>query len=74
MGTAEAVHQCAMCKGVFPGPGVQMGGEIYCCDKCADRDQNKMHMVAAMAPKVIGVLSVGALLGYLVGRNQDKWF
>lgn len=69
MGTADALETCAMCGGHFPGAGIESAGKMYCCDKCADRDQNKMRMVAAMAPKIIGLLTIGALVGYFLGRK-----
>lgn len=72
MATADALNTCAMCGGRFPGPGIEAGGEIYCCDKCADRHQHKMRLVTAMAPKVIGILGIGAVLGYLVGRKRSR--
>lgn len=72
MDTVDALNTCAMCGGHFPGRGIEAGGEVYCCDRCADRHQHKMHRVTAMAPKVIGILSIGAALGYLVGRNRSN--
>lgn len=59
-----------MCGGHFPGPGIEGVGMVYCCDKCADCDQNKMHMVAVMAPKVLGMLTIGSVIGYLLGRRR----
>ena len=72
METTESMQTCAMCSGRFPGPGIENSGKLYCCDKCADYHQHKLHMVAAMAPKLVGILGVGAILGYLVGRNRSK--
>jgi len=66
----EPLHSCAMCGGKFPGPGIEDGGKLYCCDKCADYHQHKSHMLAAMAPKLVGILGIGALIGYMVGRNR----
>lgn len=70
METTESMHSCAMCGGKFPGPGIEAEGKLYCCDKCADYDQHKSHMVAAMAPKLVGILGVGAFIGYMIGRNR----
>lgn len=72
MATAIPLNTCAMCGGHFPGDGIEAGGKAYCCDKCADRDQHKLHMLAAMAPKIIGVLAAGAALGYLLGRGRSR--
>lgn len=70
MEETESMQSCAMCGGRFPGPGIENEAKVYCCDKCADFHQHKSHMVAAMAPKVLGVLGIGALLGYLIGRKR----
>ena len=70
----EVMQTCAMCGGRFPGPGMEAGGKLYCCDKCADYHQHKLHMVAAMAPKLVGILSLGAMVGYLIGRNRKPPF
>ena len=70
MEATENMHTCAMCKGRFPGLGIEAEGKLYCCDKCADYDQHKSHMVAAMAPKLVGILGIGGLIGYMVGRNR----
>lgn len=72
MNTTMTLNSCAMCGGYFPGPGVEAGGKVYCCDKCADRDQHKLHMLTAMAPKIMGMLAIGAALGYLLGRGRSK--
>lgn len=69
MHASESMQSCAMCAGLFPGPGIIDHGKAYCCDKCADYHQHKLHMLAAMAPKLIGVLSIGAIIGYLVRRK-----
>ncbi len=74
MEITESMHVCAMCSGRFPGPGIENEGKLYCCDKCADYHQHKFHMVAAMAPKMIGILGVGAIVGYIIGRNRSKLF
>jgi hypothetical protein len=70
MQASQSMHTCAMCSGQFPGPGVETAGQVYCCDKCADYDQHKSHMLAAMAPKVVGILGLGAFIGYLLGRSR----
>ncbi len=70
MEATESMHSCAMCSGKFPGPGIEAEGKLYCCDKCADYDHHKSHMVAAMAPKLVGILGIGALIGYMVGRKR----
>ena len=71
MTTPEAMQTCAMCAGQFPGPGIQNQGKVYCCDKCADYHQHKLHMLAAMAPKLVAVLGVGAIIGYHVGYRRS---
>ncbi len=68
----EVMQICAMCGGRFPGPGIEASGKLYCCDKCADYHQNKFRMVAAMAPKLVSILSIGAIVGYFIGRNRNK--
>jgi hypothetical protein len=70
--TIEVMQTCAMCGGRFPGAGIDAGGKLYCCDKCADFHHHKLHMVAAMAPKLVGILSIGAMVGYFIGRNRNK--
>ncbi len=70
MEETEGMKACAMCGGRFPGPGIESEGKVYCCDKCADYHQHKSHMAAAMAPKVLGVMGIGAILGYLIGRKR----
>ena len=72
MQAIEAMQICAMCGGQFPGPGIAASAKLYCCDKCADYHQHKFHMAAAMAPKLVGILSIGAIVGYLIGRNRNK--
>jgi hypothetical protein len=72
--TIEVMQTCAMCGGRFPGAGIDAGGKLYCCDKCADFHQHKLHMVAAMAPKLVGILSIGAIVGYFIGRSRNKTF
>ena len=67
----ELMQRCAMCGGRFPGPGINASDKVYCCDKCADFHQHKAHRVAAMAPKLLGILSLGAILGYFIGRHRD---
>lgn len=71
MTAPETMQTCAMCAGQFPGPGIQNQGKVYCCDKCADYHQHKLHMLVAMAPKLAAVLGVGAIIGYLVGRRRN---
>lgn len=68
---SESMQTCAMCAGRFPGPGIQNQTKVYCCDKCADYHQHKLHMLIAMAPKLVGVLGVGAIVGYLVGQRRN---
>lgn len=72
MDATTPLNTCAMCGGHFPGNGIETAGKIYCCDKCADRDQHKLHMLTAMAPKIGAVLAVGAALGYLLGRQSKR--
>lgn len=73
MGTkhVDVMQTCAMCGGQFPGPGVTAGDKLYCCNKCADYHQHKLHLVAAIASKLIGILSLGAIIGYLIGRSRS---
>lgn len=66
MNASESIQSCAMCAGLFPGPGIVEHGKVYCCDKCANMQQHKLRGLLAMAPKLIGVLSVGAIFGYLI--------
>lgn len=68
----ETMQICAMCGGRFPGSGIEVSGKLYCCDKCEDYHQHKFHMVAAMAPKLVGILSIGVIIGYFLGRNRGK--
>lgn len=75
MEATDSMNTCAMCNGRFPGPGIESPGidskgKLYCCDKCADYHQHKLHMVAAMAPKIVGILGIGAFIGYLIGRRR----
>lgn len=63
MQSTEAMNTCAMCEGRFPGPGIESESQLYCCDKCADYAHHRLHMVAAMAPKVLGMLAIGGLIG-----------
>jgi len=70
----RAMHTCAMCGGKFPGPGMEIEGKLYCCDKCADFGEHKTHMIAAMAPKVAAVFTLGACVGYIVGRRVSRWY
>ena len=70
MEAPEPMLSCAMCGGKFPGPGIEDGGKLYCCDKCADYHQHTSHMLAAMAPRLVGILGIGALIGYMIGRNR----
>ena len=72
MEAIESMQTCAMCGGRFPGPGIEKEGNAYCCDKCADYHLHKLHMAAAMAPKVLGILGIGALIGFFIGRNRRK--
>ncbi len=74
METTESMQICAMCRGRFPGPGIENEGKLYCCDKCADYHRHKLHMAAAMAPKLLGILGVGAVAGYFLGRSRRKLF
>ena len=71
MNVPALMQICAMCAGQFPGPGVQSQGNVYCCDKCADYHQHKIHMLAAMAPKLAGVIGVGAMIGYFIGQRRN---
>ena len=64
------MQACAMCGGLFPGTGIIHQGKAYCCDKCADMSQRKLKMLKAMAPKVLGVLGLGAFFGYLFARKM----
>ena len=66
MHASESMQSCAMCAGLFPGPGIVEHGKVYCCDKCATMQQHKLRGILAMAPKLIGVLSIGAILGFLI--------
>lgn len=66
MNTAETMQSCAMCSGLFPGPGIVDHGQLYCCDKCANMHQHKFSGLMAMAPKLLVVLSIGATIGYLI--------
>ncbi len=70
--TTESWNACAMCGGKFPGPGIELSGNYYCCDRCAEYSQHKSHMVLAMAPKLAAVLAIGAGLGYLFARHRGR--
>ncbi len=69
MNAPESMQACAMCAGLFPGPGITDAGKVYCCDKCADFHQHKLRRLGAMAPKLISILSVGVIIGYLIRRK-----
>lgn len=64
------MQTCASCGGHFPGPGIQSKGKVYCCDKCAEAAQNKLRMLVMMAPKLAGIMGIGAIVGYLLGNNR----
>lgn len=73
MRVTESMHTCATCSGKFPGPGIEEAGKLYCCDRCADFGQHKTHMLAAMAPKVAGVLALGVVAGFFLSRSTRNW-
>ncbi|MBT9568243.1 MAG: hypothetical protein IV085_08080 [Thiobacillus sp.] len=73
MRITESMHTCSMCGGKFPGPGIEEEGKLYCCDRCADFGQHKTHMLAAMAPKVAGVLALGLVAGFVLSRGTRNW-
>lgn len=52
---------CARCGGRFPGPGVERGGKVYCCDKCAEGPNRASIRKLAMA-----LLPVGS--GFVIDR------
>ena len=66
MNAAESMQSCALCAGLFPGPGLFENGKVYCCDKCARMQQHKFRGLLMVAPKLLGLLSVGAILGYFI--------
>lgn len=66
---AESMQTCAKCGGHFPGPGIENRGKVYCCDKCAQAGQHKFRRLIAMAPKLVSVASIGAVVGFLLGSN-----
>lgn len=66
MNAPESMQSCDMCAGQFPGPGIQFDDKVYCCDKCADAAQHKLRMLTKMAPKILAVLGIGAIFGYLL--------
>lgn len=66
MNTAETMKSCAICGGLFSVPRIVDHGQLYCYDKCANMHQHKFSGFMAMAPKLMVVLSVGAIIGYLI--------
>lgn len=72
MKTTGLIHQCALCGGRFPGVGVAIGSKLYCCDKCANFDHQKLKMLVKMAPKLLLVLGSGLLAGYWIGRDKGE--
>lgn len=66
MNAPESMQSCDMCAGQFPGPGIRLNDKVYCCDKSADTAQHKLRMLTKMAPKLMAVLSIGAVFGYLL--------
>lgn len=72
METTKEMQKCAMCGGRFPGPGIESEGKSYCCDRCANFQQHKFKMIAAMAPKLAGVLGIAAIFGYIIKHNRHR--
>lgn len=66
---AESMQTCTKCGGHFPGAGVENNGKVYCCDKCAQAGRHKLHELIGMAPKLISVVGIGAVAGFLLGSN-----
>ncbi len=64
------MHECAMCCGRFPGPGIKRHGEIYCCDKCAEGAEHKLRMMSGMALKLVGLVAIAVGAGFLLGQRS----
>jgi hypothetical protein len=71
------MQQCERCGGLFPGPGVEQQGKVYCCDMCTQGPKMMARMpmkTMARMPMMRFILAgiglvglVGFLLGLLVG-------
>lgn len=66
MNAPESMRSCDLCSGLFPGPGIELNGKVYCCNKCADAAQHKLRMLTTMAPKIMTILAIGVIFGYLL--------